>query len=135
MHGPPQDIFPNECVYTHDPTGLNVLKKGCAHYCNQTVLVSLGVGAYCPGAQGLPSGAEQAASLGEQGCTAEGLYLALQVGLGETAAWAVGVAGPPTHPPTCFVSHRNLAAAKGFLGLTVPSVPGDSPTPAMAKAT
>ncbi|XP_043443478.1 stabilin-1 isoform X3 [Prionailurus bengalensis] len=32
------DIFPKECVYTHDPTGLNVLKKGCAHYCNQTIL-------------------------------------------------------------------------------------------------
>ncbi|XP_053785729.1 stabilin-1 isoform X2 [Desmodus rotundus] len=32
------DISPEECVYTHDPTGLNVLKKGCAHYCNQTVL-------------------------------------------------------------------------------------------------
>uniref|UniRef100_A0A4X1VQ86 Stabilin-1 n=1 Tax=Sus scrofa TaxID=9823 RepID=A0A4X1VQ86_PIG len=27
-----------ECVYIHDPTGLNVLKKGCAHYCNQTIL-------------------------------------------------------------------------------------------------
>ncbi|XP_059109251.1 stabilin-1-like [Peromyscus eremicus] len=31
------DIFPKECVYTHDPAGLNVLKKGCAHYCNQTI--------------------------------------------------------------------------------------------------
>uniref|UniRef100_A0A8C5JVW3 Stabilin 1 n=1 Tax=Jaculus jaculus TaxID=51337 RepID=A0A8C5JVW3_JACJA len=31
------DIFPKECVYTHDPTGLNVLKKGCAYYCNQTI--------------------------------------------------------------------------------------------------
>ncbi|XP_034353974.1 stabilin-1 isoform X2 [Arvicanthis niloticus] len=31
------DIFPKECVYTHDPTGLNVLKKGCAVYCNQTI--------------------------------------------------------------------------------------------------
>lgn len=33
-----------------------------------------------------------------------------------------------------FVSYRNLAAAKGFLGLTVYSVLGASPTPAMAKA-
>ncbi|XP_047632182.1 stabilin-1 isoform X1 [Phacochoerus africanus] len=32
------DISPEECVYIHDPTGLNVLKKGCAHYCNQTIL-------------------------------------------------------------------------------------------------
>ncbi|KAJ1069432.1 hypothetical protein K5549_017863, partial [Capra hircus] len=31
------DISPEECVYIHDPTGLNVLKKGCAHYCNQTI--------------------------------------------------------------------------------------------------
>lgn len=45
---PPQDISPEECVYTHDPTGLNVLKKGCAHYCNQTVLVSLGTGHSVP---------------------------------------------------------------------------------------
>ncbi|XP_070093505.1 stabilin-1 isoform X5 [Equus caballus] len=32
------DIFPEECVYTYDPSGLNVLKKGCARYCNQTIL-------------------------------------------------------------------------------------------------
>ncbi|XP_019483671.1 PREDICTED: stabilin-1 [Hipposideros armiger] len=32
------DISPEECVYVHDPTGLNVLKKGCARYCNQTIL-------------------------------------------------------------------------------------------------
>ncbi|XP_034295185.1 stabilin-1 isoform X2 [Pantherophis guttatus] len=25
--------FPIECVYTHDPLGLNVLKKGCQRYC------------------------------------------------------------------------------------------------------
>ncbi|KAM6176702.1 stabilin-1 isoform 2-T2 [Erethizon dorsatum] len=31
------DIFPKECVYTHDSVGFNVLKKGCAHYCNQTI--------------------------------------------------------------------------------------------------
>ncbi|XP_013217053.2 stabilin-1 isoform X1 [Ictidomys tridecemlineatus] len=31
------DIFPKECIYIHDPMGLNVLKKGCARYCNQTV--------------------------------------------------------------------------------------------------
>lgn len=42
---PTQDIFPKECVYIHDPTGLNVLKKGCASYCNQTVTVSMGMGA------------------------------------------------------------------------------------------
>ncbi|XP_015276350.1 PREDICTED: stabilin-1 [Gekko japonicus] len=30
-------IFPGECVYIHDPLGLNVLKKGCSRYCNQTV--------------------------------------------------------------------------------------------------
>uniref|UniRef100_A0A663EVS1 Stabilin 1 n=1 Tax=Aquila chrysaetos chrysaetos TaxID=223781 RepID=A0A663EVS1_AQUCH len=30
-------LFPKECVYIHDPQGLNVLKKGCARYCNQTV--------------------------------------------------------------------------------------------------
>lgn len=39
---PTQDMSPEECVYTHDPSGLNILKKGCAHYCNQTFLVSLG---------------------------------------------------------------------------------------------
>ncbi|XP_077181928.1 stabilin-1 [Paroedura picta] len=32
-------IFPGECVYIHDPLGLNVLKKGCSRYCNQTVKV------------------------------------------------------------------------------------------------
>ncbi|KAM7062717.1 stabilin-1 isoform 5-T5 [Molossus nigricans] len=32
------DMSPEECVYTHDPTGLNVLRKGCAYYCNQTFL-------------------------------------------------------------------------------------------------
>nr|XP_012316103.1 stabilin-1 isoform X3 [Aotus nancymaae] len=32
------DILPKECVYIHDPTGLNVLKKGCASYCNQTIM-------------------------------------------------------------------------------------------------
>uniref|UniRef100_A0A8C4UB24 Stabilin 1 n=1 Tax=Falco tinnunculus TaxID=100819 RepID=A0A8C4UB24_FALTI len=31
-------LFPKECVYIHDPQGLNVLKKGCARYCNQTVM-------------------------------------------------------------------------------------------------
>ncbi|XP_047387387.1 stabilin-1 [Sciurus carolinensis] len=31
------DIFPKECVYIHDPMGLNVLRKGCARYCNQTI--------------------------------------------------------------------------------------------------
>uniref|UniRef100_A0A8B9CVC7 Stabilin 1 n=1 Tax=Anser brachyrhynchus TaxID=132585 RepID=A0A8B9CVC7_9AVES len=31
-------LFPKECVYIHDPQGLNVLKKGCAKYCNQTVM-------------------------------------------------------------------------------------------------
>nr|XP_023955738.1 stabilin-1 isoform X4 [Chrysemys picta bellii] len=33
-----QEIYPSECVYIHDPLGLNVLKKGCARYCNQTIL-------------------------------------------------------------------------------------------------
>ncbi|XP_004368663.1 stabilin-1 [Trichechus manatus latirostris] len=32
------DIFPKECVYIHDPAGLNVLKKGCARHCNQTIM-------------------------------------------------------------------------------------------------
>uniref|UniRef100_A0A7N4PTT9 Stabilin 1 n=1 Tax=Sarcophilus harrisii TaxID=9305 RepID=A0A7N4PTT9_SARHA len=32
------NIFPKECVYIHDPDGLNVMKKGCARYCNQTVV-------------------------------------------------------------------------------------------------
>ncbi|XP_074054250.1 stabilin-1 isoform X2 [Macrotis lagotis] len=32
------NIFPKECVYIHDPDGLNVMKKGCARFCNQTVL-------------------------------------------------------------------------------------------------
>ncbi|XP_058534492.1 stabilin-1 [Ochotona princeps] len=31
------DMLPKECVYTHDPAGLNVMRKGCAQYCNQTV--------------------------------------------------------------------------------------------------
>ncbi|EPY84643.1 stabilin-1 [Camelus ferus] len=35
---PLTDMSPEECIYTHDPIGLNVLKKGCAHYCNQTIL-------------------------------------------------------------------------------------------------
>ncbi|KAK2091261.1 stabilin 1 [Saguinus oedipus] len=43
---PTQDILPKECVYIHDPSGLNVLKKGCASYCNQTIMVSLGPGAH-----------------------------------------------------------------------------------------
>ncbi|XP_010140444.1 PREDICTED: stabilin-1, partial [Buceros rhinoceros silvestris] len=30
-------LFPKECVYVHDPQGLNVLKKGCARSCNQTI--------------------------------------------------------------------------------------------------
>ncbi|XP_006892358.1 PREDICTED: stabilin-1 [Elephantulus edwardii] len=32
------DIFPKECVYTYDPAGLNVLRKGCARHCNQTIM-------------------------------------------------------------------------------------------------
>uniref|UniRef100_F7EKW5 Stabilin 1 n=1 Tax=Ornithorhynchus anatinus TaxID=9258 RepID=F7EKW5_ORNAN len=31
------DDLPKECVYVHDPLGLNLLKKGCARYCNQTI--------------------------------------------------------------------------------------------------
>ncbi|XP_033612788.1 stabilin-1 isoform X1 [Fukomys damarensis] len=38
------DILPKECAYTHDSAGLNVLKKGCANYCNQTVTVSWKLG-------------------------------------------------------------------------------------------
>lgn len=94
LHGPPQDIFPKECVYTHDPTGLNVLKKGCASYCNQTILVSAGMSGHCVVARGLPSGAGQAAFLGQLCCTPEGLHLALRWGVGAAAAWAVGVARP-----------------------------------------
>ncbi|XP_054832208.1 stabilin-1 isoform X3 [Eublepharis macularius] len=33
-------IFPRECVYIQDPSGLNVLKKGCSRYCNQTVMIT-----------------------------------------------------------------------------------------------
>uniref|UniRef100_A0A670YC37 Stabilin 1 n=1 Tax=Pseudonaja textilis TaxID=8673 RepID=A0A670YC37_PSETE len=29
----PYKTISNECVYTHDPLGLNVLKKGCRRYC------------------------------------------------------------------------------------------------------
>ncbi|OXB72361.1 UNVERIFIED_CONTAM: hypothetical protein H355_005430 [Colinus virginianus] len=35
--------FPKECVYIHDPQGLNVLKRGCARYCNQTIMCSDGI--------------------------------------------------------------------------------------------
>uniref|UniRef100_A0A8C0H5Q2 Stabilin 1 n=1 Tax=Chelonoidis abingdonii TaxID=106734 RepID=A0A8C0H5Q2_CHEAB len=37
-HSTKMEIYPSECVYVHDPLGLNVLKKGCARYCNQTIL-------------------------------------------------------------------------------------------------
>uniref|UniRef100_A0A8C3P8H3 Stabilin 1 n=1 Tax=Chrysemys picta bellii TaxID=8478 RepID=A0A8C3P8H3_CHRPI len=37
-HSTKMEIYPSECVYIHDPLGLNVLKKGCARYCNQTIL-------------------------------------------------------------------------------------------------
>ncbi|XP_075795497.1 stabilin-1 isoform X2 [Pelodiscus sinensis] len=33
-----QEIFPSECVYVQDPSGSNILKKGCARYCNQTIV-------------------------------------------------------------------------------------------------
>ncbi|OWK63486.1 Stabilin-1, partial [Lonchura striata] len=36
-------LSPKECVYIHDPQGLNVLKKGCARYCNQTITCSDGI--------------------------------------------------------------------------------------------
>lgn len=65
-HGPPQDMSPEECVYTYDPSGLNILKKGCAHYCNQTFLVSF-CGHPVPGDLGhslLPG----APRLGRAGC-------------------------------------------------------------------
>ncbi|KAM6468194.1 stabilin-1 isoform 1-T1 [Liasis olivaceus] len=32
--------FSAECVYAHDPLGLNVLKKGCLRHCNQTVMIT-----------------------------------------------------------------------------------------------
>uniref|UniRef100_A0ABM5FKB7 Stabilin-1 n=1 Tax=Pogona vitticeps TaxID=103695 RepID=A0ABM5FKB7_9SAUR len=31
-------VFPGDCVYIHDPLGLNVMKKGCNKKCNQTIL-------------------------------------------------------------------------------------------------
>ncbi|KAJ7316744.1 hypothetical protein JRQ81_002906, partial [Phrynocephalus forsythii] len=31
-------VFPGDCVYIHDPLGLNMLKKGCNKKCNQTTL-------------------------------------------------------------------------------------------------
>ncbi|XP_053233528.1 stabilin-1 isoform X1 [Podarcis raffonei] len=34
-----EGIFPGECVYIHDPLGLNIMKKGCKRNCNQTVVV------------------------------------------------------------------------------------------------
>ncbi|XP_062977667.1 stabilin-1 [Elgaria multicarinata webbii] len=34
------ESFPVECVYIHDPLGLNVMKKGCQRSCNQTVVTS-----------------------------------------------------------------------------------------------
>uniref|UniRef100_A0A8C4WPY8 Stabilin 1 n=1 Tax=Gopherus evgoodei TaxID=1825980 RepID=A0A8C4WPY8_9SAUR len=37
-HSTKMEVYPSECVYVHDPLGLNVLKKGCARYCNQTIL-------------------------------------------------------------------------------------------------
>ncbi|XP_066469618.1 stabilin-1 [Tiliqua scincoides] len=33
-------VFSGECVYIHDPLGLNIMKKGCNRYCNQTVVTS-----------------------------------------------------------------------------------------------
>ncbi|XP_048347256.1 stabilin-1 isoform X3 [Sphaerodactylus townsendi] len=32
-------IFPGECIYIHNPLSLNVLKKGCIRYCNQTLTI------------------------------------------------------------------------------------------------
>ncbi|XP_061473966.1 stabilin-1 [Rhineura floridana] len=31
-------LIPEECVYIHDPLGLNMMKKGCKRSCNQTVV-------------------------------------------------------------------------------------------------
>lgn len=89
--------------------------------------------------------------LGWVGCLPQGAGLHLSGGTGVTegsptpllqrwdqgaeAAWAVGVALCQTDLEACSVSYRNLAAAKGFLGQTVHSVRGASPTPVMAKAT
>lgn len=54
------------------------------------------------------------------------------MGLGSRSC--LGKAGHTLGSPVCLVSYRNVAAAKGFLGLTAHSVLGASLTPAMAKA-
>lgn len=65
---PTQDLFSKECVYIHDPTGLNVLKKGCARYCNQTITVSLGRG-HSPWDVGPASWTKQTTFLRERHCS------------------------------------------------------------------
>ncbi|XP_053156108.1 stabilin-1 [Hemicordylus capensis] len=30
--------YPGECVYIHDPSGLNIMKRGCNRHCNQTIM-------------------------------------------------------------------------------------------------
>ncbi|XP_042309906.1 stabilin-1 isoform X2 [Sceloporus undulatus] len=32
------EVFPGDCVYIHDPLGLNMMKKGCNKKCNQTIV-------------------------------------------------------------------------------------------------
>lgn len=146
---PTQDISPEECVYIHDPTGLNVLKKGCAYYCNQTIQVSLGMGRSLPGDPG-HWGTRGTRQDGWVGCHPQRAVLhpkggkgvpegprpppAADMGPESRSQLDLGVSVAPNRPSDVF-SYRNLAAAKGFLGLTVYSVLGAFPTPAMAKAT
>uniref|UniRef100_A0A4X2LLZ9 Stabilin 1 n=1 Tax=Vombatus ursinus TaxID=29139 RepID=A0A4X2LLZ9_VOMUR len=50
------NIFPKECVYIHDPDGLNVMKKGCARYCNQTMNLGCCKGFFGPDCSQCPGG-------------------------------------------------------------------------------
>lgn len=129
LHDPPQDIFPKECVYTHDPTGLNVLKKGCASYCNQTILVSVGVSGHCAVARGLPSGAGQAAFLGQLCCTPEG-FTRLRWGVGAAAAGQWGWQGRDA-PLLCLL--QKPGCCKGFFGPDCAQCPGGFSNPCYGK--
>ncbi|KAH0630043.1 hypothetical protein JD844_012626 [Phrynosoma platyrhinos] len=37
------EAFPGDCIYIHDPLGLNMIKKGCNKKCKQTIVVSISV--------------------------------------------------------------------------------------------
>lgn len=129
---PTQDMSPEECVYTHDPTGLNILKKGCAHYCNQTFQVSLGGHPLLPGA---PSWAERAALLREM-CRPQGgrgvpegpphpsLWRRGQgaVAAGSGVAW--GRLAPSLQKPDC---------CRGFFGPDCAQCPGGFSNPCYGK--